>query len=172
MVSSIGAEPSSTVPAFARKGGSATGPNPVDRGKTGSKLHILTEANGLPLAVAVSGANTHDMNALRPLVHAIPPVRSRRGPRRRSPAKLHADKGYDYDDLRHWLRNRNIVPRIARIGVESSSRLGRYRWRVERSFSWLFNYRRLALRWEHKASNFTGFLTLAAALTCYKNIPK
>lgn len=91
-----------------------------------------TEANGLPLAVAVSGANAHDINALRPLVHAIPPVRSRRGPWRRRPARLHADKGYDYDNLRHWVRNRNTVPRI---GVESSSRLGRYRRRVERSFS-------------------------------------
>ena len=123
------------MPAFARKGGSATGPSPVDRGKTGSKLHILTEANGLPLSVAVSGANTHDMNALKPLVHAIPDVRSPRGPRRRRPGKLHADKGYDYDDLRRWLRARNIVPRIARNGVESSAKLGGYRWRVERSFS-------------------------------------
>ena len=50
--------------------------------------------------------------------------------------------------------------------------LGGYRWRVERSFSWLLNYRRLALRWEREATNFAGFLTLAAALTCYKNIPK
>lgn len=116
--------------------------------------------------MAVSGANTHDMNALKPLVHAIPDVRSPRGPRRRRPNKLHADKGYDYDDLRHWLRNRNIVPRIARTGIESSATLGGYRWRVERSFSWLLNYRRLAIRWERKATNFAGFLTLAAALTC------
>ena len=70
------------------------------------------------------------------------------------------------------LRTRNIVPRIARTGTESTSRLGRYRWRVERSFSWLLNYRRLAIRWECKATNFAAFLTLAATLTCYKNIPK
>lgn len=148
---------------FARKKGTATEPNPVDRGKTGSKLHILTEAGGLPLAMGISGANTHDMKALKPLVHTIPEVRSRRGPRRPRPAKLHADKGYDYEDLRRWLRARNIVPRIARIGVDTHARLGRYRWRVERTFSWLFNYRRLAVRWERNASNFTGMLTLAAA---------
>jgi transposase len=54
---------------------------------------VLTDATGLPLAVAVSAANTHDSLALIPLVQAIPVVRSRRGPRRRRPAKLHADKG-------------------------------------------------------------------------------
>nr|WP_223208087.1 IS5 family transposase [Actinopolyspora erythraea] len=154
------------------KGGSATGPNPVDRGKNGSTPHILTEAGGLPLSVAISGANTHDRNALRPLVHAIPSVRSPRGPRHRRPGKLHADTGYDYDDLGCWLRTRNIVPRIARTGIDTSVRLGRYRWRVERTFSWLFNYRRLAVRWERTASNFAGMLTLAAAITCYENIPK
>ncbi|SDP12891.1 Transposase DDE domain-containing protein [Actinopolyspora xinjiangensis] len=64
------------------------------------------------------------------------------------------------------------MPRIARTDVESHTKLVRYRWRVERSFFWLLNYRRLAVRWERTASNFTGFLTLAAALTCYKNISK
>lgn len=54
-------------------------------------------------------------------------------PRRRRPAKLYADKGYDYDHLRRWLRTRRIVPRIARKGVESSQRLGRHRWTVERT---------------------------------------
>ncbi len=82
------------------KGGPLTGPNPVDRGKPGSKLHELTDATGLPLAMATSAANTHDSLALIPLVQAIPAIRSRRGPRRRRPAKLHADTGYDYPHLR------------------------------------------------------------------------
>jgi Transposase DDE domain len=56
---------------------------------------VLTDAGGLPLAVAVSTANTHDSLALIPLVQAIPAIRSRRGPRRRRPGKLHADKGYE-----------------------------------------------------------------------------
>lgn len=67
-----------------------TGPNPVDRGKTGSKIHVLSDRRGLPLSVAVSAANTHDSHALKPLVLAIPAVKSRRGPRRRKPGKLHA----------------------------------------------------------------------------------
>ena len=104
----------------------ATGPNPVDRGKTGSKPPRPDRGGGLPLAVAVSGANTHDVNALKPLVHAIQAVRWHRGPRRRRSTKLHADKGYD-DNLRTWLRDHNTTPRIARVGVESHIRLGRYR---------------------------------------------
>ncbi len=118
----------------------------------------------------LGAANTHDSLALIPLVQAIPAVRSRRGPRRRRPARLHADKGYDYPHLRAWLRRRRITPRIARRGVENSTRLGRHRWVVERSFAWLTGYRRLTLRYERCARLFTAFLTLAAALTCYKKL--
>ena len=148
-----------------------TGPNPVDRGKKGSKLHVLSDANGLPLQVGISAANTHDSQALQPLVAALPAIRSRRGPRRRRPAKLRADKGYDYDVHRHWLRQRGIVPRIARRGIDSSQRLGRHRWKIERTLAWLTGYRRLTLRYERHGMLFTAFLTLAAALTCYKKLP-
>ncbi|SFT61535.1 hypothetical protein SAMN04487904_104310 [Actinopolyspora lacussalsi subsp. righensis] len=64
-------------------------------------------------------------------------MRSRRGSRRSKPAKLHADKGYDDDTLRTWLRQRNIVPRIARTGIEPRHTLGRHRWVIERSLAWL-----------------------------------
>jgi transposase len=76
----------------ATKGSPLTGPNPVDRGKSGSKIQALSDRAGLPLAVGVSAANTNDQHALKPLVRAIPAVRSRRGPRRARPTKLHADK--------------------------------------------------------------------------------
>ena len=151
------------------KRGELTGPNPVDRGKPGSKLHVLTDAAGLPLAAAVSAANTHDSLALIPLVQAIPAIRCRPGPRRRRPAKLHADKGYD-DHLRAWLRHRRITPRIARRGIQTSEKLGRHRWVIERSLAWLTGYRRLTLRYERSARLFTAFLTLAATLTCYKKL--
>jgi hypothetical protein len=91
--------------------------------------------------VDVSGANTHDSTMLQPLVAAIPAVKSRRGPRRRKPGKLRADKGYDYDKHRRWLRERGIVPRIARLGIERNDRLGRYRWKIERTIAWLTGYR-------------------------------
>ncbi len=123
--------------------GELTGPNPVDRGKRGSKIHLLVDRAGLPPSVGISAANTHNRLALEPLVRGIAPIRSRCGPQRRRPAKLHGDKGYDYTDLRHWLRERSITPRIARRGIESSDRLGRHRWVVEPTVSWLSGCRRL-----------------------------
>jgi transposase len=78
--------------------------------------------------------------------------------------------GYDYPHLRTWLRRRGITPRIARRGIETSDRLGRHRWVVERSIAWLTGYRRLTLRYECSARLFTAFLTLAATLTCYKKL--
>jgi transposase len=63
-----------------------------------------------------------------------------------------------------------IAPRIARRGVETSTRLGRHRWVVERSFAWLTGYRRLTFRYERCARLFCAFLTLAATLTCYKKL--
>ncbi|QMU80305.1 IS5 family transposase [Streptacidiphilus sp. PB12-B1b] len=156
----------------AMKKGDLTGPNPVDRGKYGSKIHILTERTGLPLSIGISGANLHDSQALEPLVRGIAPVRSRRGPRRRRPAKLHADKAYDYVHLRRWLRSRHITPRIARRGIESSECLGRHRWTVERTVAWLAGCRRLHRRYERKADHFLAFAGIAATLICYRRLAK
>ncbi|AFR09869.1 transposase DDE domain protein [Nocardiopsis alba ATCC BAA-2165] len=156
----------------ALKGGDLTGPNPVDRGKKGSKIHLITDRSGLPLSMAISGANTHDSQALQPLVEGIPPIRSRRGPRRRRPAKLHGDKGYDYAHLRRWLRQRGIVHRLARKGAESSQRLGRHRWQVERTMAWLAGCRRLHRRYERKADHFLAFAGIACTLICYRRLTK
>ncbi|WP_432120813.1 IS5 family transposase [Streptomyces sp. S1] len=154
----------------AAKGGHLTGPNPTDRGKRGSKIHLICDRNGLPLSLGISGVNMHDSQGLEPLVRGIPPIRSRRGPRRRRPAKLHADKGYDYDHLRRWLRKRGIRHRIARRGVESSQRLGRHRWVVERTVSWLAGCRRLHRRYERKAEHFLAFVGIAATLIGYRRL--
>jgi transposase len=134
----------------------------------GSKIHVVCDRSGLPIWVRVSGANLHDSQALVPLMRGIPPIRSRYGPRRRRPGKLHADKGFDFDDLRGWLRRRQIVPRIARRGIESSGRLGRHRWVVERTMSWLNGCRRLHRRYERKAEHFLGFVGFASTLVCYR----
>lgn len=155
-----------------QKGGGLTGPSPVDRGKPGSKIHVLSDRAGLPLTVGISAANTHDSHALKPLVNALPAIRSRRGPRRRKPAKLHADKAYDIPALRDWLRQRRIIPRIARKDIESAEKLGQHRWVIERSIAWLTGYRRLTIRYEHKPSHYLAFLTLGAAITCHKKLTK
>lgn len=103
-------------------------------------------------------------------MRGIPPVRSRRGPRRRKPVKLYADKGDDFDQLRRWLRSRNITPRIARRGVKDSRRLGRHRWIVERTVAWLSGCRRLHRRYEREAEHFLAFAGIAAALICYRRL--
>jgi hypothetical protein len=108
----------------------------------------------------------------RPLVKGIPAIRSRRGPRRRKPGRLRADKAYHSAAHLAWLRERGIVPRIARPGIEFGERLGRHRWKIERSIAWLFGYRRLTVRYERKGDHFLAFLGLGAALTCYKKLAK
>ena len=122
--------------------------------------------------MAVSGANLHDSQALQPLVRGIAPVRSSRGRRRRKPAKLHGDKGYDYDQLRRWLRERGISHRLARKGVESSQRLGRHRWQVERTMAWLAGCRRLHRRYERTGAHFLAFTGIACTLICYRRLTK
>ncbi|WP_405981996.1 IS5 family transposase [Streptomyces sp. NBC_00158] len=156
----------------AKKGGSQTGSNPVDRGKKGSKLHVLSDAQGVPLTGAVSGANMHDSLALKPLILSIPAIRPRRGSRRSRPVKLPVDKAYCSAEHPAWLRERGLVPRIGRPAIESGERLGRHRWKIERSIAWLFGYRRLTIRYERKGSHFLAFLGLAAALTCCKKLAK
>ena len=102
-----------------QKGGEQTGPNPTDRGKAGSKYHVVVDRNGIPLAVRLSAANAHDSTQLLPLIDAIPPIigpRGRPGRPRKRPAKLHADKAYDSSALRRALRARGITPRLARRG--------------------------------------------------------
>ncbi|MGW4390924.1 IS5 family transposase [Streptomyces sp. NPDC004685] len=131
----------------ANRGDRPTGPNPVDRGRKGSKLHVLSEAQGIPLAVAVSGSNMHDSLALKPPIRGIPAVRSRRGPRRRRPVRLRADKAHFSAEHLAWLRERGLVARIARPGIEPGERLRRRRRKIERSIAWLFGYRRLTVRY-------------------------
>jgi IS5 family transposase len=107
-------------------------------------------------------------------VDAVPAVigpRGRPGRPRRRPAKLHADKGYDYPGCRRLLGRRGISPRIARRGVESSTRLGRHRWKVERSLAWLLANRRLTVRYERRADILQAFLSLACALICARKLP-
>jgi DNA-binding MarR family transcriptional regulator len=76
---------------------------------------------------------------------------------------LHADKTYDHPELRRWVRGKRVGMRVARKGVESSERLGRHHWVIERTMSWLSGYWRLSPRYERDPDNYPGFLTLAAA---------
>jgi transposase len=126
----------------------------------------VVERRGIPLAIRHSAANVHDIRMLAETLDAIPPIRQKRGRPRRRPHKLHADKAYDALSSRQALRRRSITPRIARRGIDSSERLGRYRWVVERTLAWLNRYRRLKVRYERRADIHQAFLTLGCALIC------
>lgn len=117
---------------------------------------------------AVSAGNVNDHRLLEDVVDDVHPVRQPLGRPRKRPGKLHGDKGYDYRSSRQALARRGIKARIARKGVESSARLGRHRYVIERCLEWVTRFRRLVRRYERKASHFTGFLRLACALICYR----
>jgi IS5 family transposase len=142
------------------------GANPVDRGKPGSKLHLVCDGSGLPLTAAVTAANVNDTTMLEAVVDDVLPVWTPSGRRRSRPAKLHADKGYDSCANRSYLRRRGIRARIARRGVESSTRLGRHRWKVERSLSWLSCFRRLQVRWDRDSGRWFAFVLVACTAVC------
>jgi transposase len=119
----------------AMKGGPKSGPSPVDRARTGSKHHLITEAHGIPLQASLTGGNRNDVTQLMPLIQDIPPVRGRRGRPRRRPDTVYADRAYDHDKYREQVRAVGVTPVIARRGTEHGSGLGQYRWVVEQTFA-------------------------------------
>jgi len=132
----------------------------------------MSDRQGLPLNVEISAANTHDMKTLDKVVDGVKPIRGRNGRPRKRPRKLHADKGYDYPACRRGLRRRGIIPRIARRGIESKTRLGRYRYVIEHTLEWVSRFRRLARRYEVKAVHFEAFARAACAMVCYRRLIK
>ena len=150
-----------------RFGGAQVGPNPTDRRKGGSKHHLITDAQGVPLAVILTPANTHDVTQLIPLVDAIPPVRGKRGRPRRKPDAVQGDRGYDSEPHRCTLRRLGITPIIAKRNTEHGSGLGVTRWVVERTISWLHQYRRLRVRYERRSDIHEAFLSIACSLICW-----
>jgi len=151
--------------------GDQVGANPVDRAKPGSKLHLAVEAGGLPLSLLVTGANSNDSLVFEALLDDIPSVRTPAGQWRRRPAKVHADKAYDHRRCRGYLTRRGIKVRIARCGIDSSTRLGRHRWKAERTIAWLAGCRRLRIRYDRDSERFFAFAMLACDRLCYNRLP-
>jgi transposase len=145
-----------------------TGPNPTDRRKNGSKHHVITDANGIPLATQVTAANRHDVTQLVALVDAIPAVAGKPGHPRSRPERVQGDRAYHSDPHRKELRKRGIEPVLAKRNTEHGSGLGVYRWVVERTISWLHQYRRLRVRYERRSDIHKAFLTLGSVLICFK----
>jgi transposase len=144
-----------------------TGPNPTDRGKCGSKHHIITDANGIPLAVVLTGANAHDITQLLPLVDGIQPVKGKQGRPRQRPERVQGDRGYDSEPHRKQLRKRNIEPVLAKRNTEHGSGLGVFRWVVERTLAWFHQFRRLRTRYDRRADIHEAFMSLGCAMICF-----
>jgi transposase len=152
-------------------GGEATGPNPTDRAKLGTKRHTLTDRRGAPLSVLITKANMHDMKAAVRTLNGI--VTRRPKPTSRNPQNICLDKGYDFPEITRAVIKRGYTPHIRRRGEDVRPRSdGRChqakRWVVERTGSWLNRFRRLLIRWEKKACNYLALTQLACCLTIYR----
>jgi len=122
----------------------------------------------VPLAAILTGANDHDVTQLKPLVEAIPAVRGKVGRPRQRPDIVQADRAYDSEPHREWLRELGIEPLLAKRNTPHGSGLGVYRWVVERTLSWLHQFRRLRCRYERKPEAHEAFMSLACSLICFR----
>src|SRR6202047_4985556 len=147
---------------FGEKRGSGVGP--TKRGK-GSKIMAIADRHGLPVAVHVVSASPNEATLVEPtLTHRF---------LRQTPERLIGDKAYDSDPLDQRVREQFHVQLIAphrwnrsRPVTQDGRALRRYRrrWKIERLFAWLHNYRRIVIRWEYYPENFLGMVQLACAV--------
>jgi len=149
-------------------GGDKTGPNPTDRRKPGSKHHVATDAQGIPLNVTLTGAQRHDVTQLLPVLDGIPPVAGKPGHPRHRPDEVYADRAYDSEPHRDELRRRGIQPHLAKRNAEHGSGLGIYRWVSERTLSWLHQFRRLKTRYDRREDIHQAFMNIAQAIICFR----
>jgi putative transposase len=153
-------------------GGQATGPNPTDRAKCGTKRSLLVEAKGVPLAIEVGPAQRHDQKLLAATLDGI--VGDRPVPS--APAKQHLclDKGYAGEPAKQVAAERGYevhVPDKANAKQKRQRKGGRRkprRWVVEVTHSWLNRFRRLQIRWEKKKANYLSLLYFACAIICWR----
>jgi transposase len=149
-------------------GGEDTGPSPVDRGKPGTKHTVMVDRNGVPLAICTAGANVSDHRQIIPVVIEFPKVKGKPGRPKEQPDELYADRGYDSDDTRALLAWLGIEPHIAKRRTEHGSGLGKVRWVVERTISWIKGLRRMRVRYDRLAIIRDAWTTLAAAVICFQ----
>jgi transposase len=153
-------------------GGERVGRNPTDRGKLGTKRSLLTEAAGVPVGLAVEGANRHDKTLAEATLESIPVERPE--PTEEAPQGMCLDKGYDYDDTRDLVREFGFTAHVRARGEEAKAlkrEAGQKarRWVVERTHSWMNRFRRVLVRWEKKVENYFGMLHLVCAWITYRS---
>jgi putative transposase len=132
---------------------------------------LLTEGQGVPIGLAVEGANRHDMKLVRATVENI--VVQRPEPTPQQPQGMCLDKGYDYQEVRDILQEFGFTEHIRSRGQEAQeikNEAGKKarRWVVERTHSWLNRFRRILIRWDKKPENYIAFLHFACALVAFR----
>lgn len=145
-------------------GGEAVGANPTDRAKTGTKRSLLTDGAGVPLAVAVAGANRHDSKPVEVTLNSVQAV----PPDPTTEQNLSLDKGFDFPLMEERLRDYAYNPHIRSRGEEARDLAElpgdrARRWGVERTHSWMNRFRRLLTLWEKKKANFLSWIHWACA---------
>ena len=151
--------------------GEKTGPNPTDRAKGGVKRSLLTEAAGIPVAIAVDGANRHDVKLVRETLENIEVNRPR--PTAKKPQGLCMDKAYDSDEVRELVKEIGFTAHIHARGEEAQAikRKAGFkarRWVVERTHSWMNRFRRILIRWEQRVDTYIALLHLACGLITWR----
>jgi putative transposase len=142
------------------------GKNPTDRGKIGTKRSVLTDGRGVPIGLAVAGANRNDFKLTRETIENIAVERPDSTPD--APQGICLDKGYDYDEVRELLDEFGFTAHIRARGEEAQALkqeagFKARRWVVERTHSWMNRFRRVLIRWDKKVRNYLGFLHWACA---------
>ena len=152
-------------------GGKKVGKNPTDRGKIGTKRSVLTDGRGVPIGLAVEGANRNDFKLTRATIESI--AVERPDPTPDAPQGMCLDKGYDYDEVRDLLDEFGFTAHIRARGEEAQALkheagFKARRWVVERTHSWMNRFRRVLIRGDKKVCNYRGFLHLACAYITYR----
>lgn len=150
--------------------GKKSGPNPTDRAKSGVKRSVLTEGHGVPIGLAVEGANRQDMKMVRDTFESI--VVKRPKSTRKKKQNMCLDKGYDYVEVRDLLKEFGFTAHIRSRGEEAKQIMNEAgkrarRWVVERTHSWLNRFRRILIRWDKKPETYIAFLHFACALIAF-----
>lgn len=132
---------------------------------------MLTEAHGVPIGLAVEGANRNDFKMMRETLESVPVKRPK--PTRQKPQGLCLDKGYDYDEVRDLAEEFGYTAHIRPVGEEAQTLKRKAgfkvrRWVVERTHSWMNRFRRILIRWEKKTENYLALLHLVCAVIAYR----
>jgi len=147
------------------------GKNPTDRGKIGTKRSVLTEGGGVPIGLAVGGANRHDFKMARETLESIPVARP--APTPEQPQGMCLDKGYDDDEVRDLRVECGFTAHIRARGEEAQALTQEAgyrarRWVVERTHSWMNRFRRVLIRWDKNVRHYVAFLHWACAYITYR----